>query len=184
MNRDDALKLLREYITNENLIRHHLAVETVMIALAEKFGEDVDEWGVTGLLHDMDWELTKDNPYMHGVKSFEILSSRGVPGHICYAIKAHNHTLNLPFNTMLDKALFCAEELTGLITANALVQPDKKLASVTVESTLRKFKSKHFARGVNREVISRCKELLDMELEELTEICLTAMKNNSDQLGL
>jgi uncharacterized protein len=185
MSREDALNLLKKYIKNENLIKHGLAVEAVMKKLAQHFKQDkdIEKWALAGLLHDLDWELTQDNPQKHGQKTAEILEKEDIEEDIIRAIKAHNHLLNLPLNNLMEKALFCAEELTGLITATALVHPEK-LAGVKTKSIKKKFKDKSFARGVNRDIIKKAPDLIGLSLEELIEISLEAMKENKEDLGL
>ena len=153
--RDKAIELINQYIKNENLKKHLLATEALMKALANKFGENQEIWGLAGLLHDLDWEITK-----------------------------HNHLQGLIPETLLEKSLYSCEEITGLIVAVALVMPNKKLAEVTVEKIMSKFKEPSFARGVNREIIKKCEEMLNISVEELAEICLKAMQEISDQLGL
>jgi len=185
MNRDKALKLLNKYIKNENLIRHSLAVEAVMKKLCEHFGKrnKMEKWALSGLLHDMDWEMTKNEPAKHGIVAAKILEKEGYNLSIVRAVKVHNHTLELPLETLMEKALFCAEELTGLITACALVNP-QKLAGVKVKSVKKKFKQPSFARGVNRDVIAKSPELIGLSLDELIALSLDAMKKIRDRLGL
>jgi len=184
-DREKALKLLKKYIKNDGLVKHHLAAEMVMRAFAKHFDKDLDLWGITGLLHDLDWEETKDDPAQHSLRSAEILEEQGIDCRIVYAIKAHNEIHEIPLGMMLDRTLFCVEELTGLITATALVQKDKKLTSISgVDSLMKKFKKKEFARNVNREIISRCDELIGLSLEEVMEISLKAMQEGADDLGL
>ncbi len=184
MTQQQAMTLLREHVKNENLIKHMIAAEAVMKALAKKFEQDQETWALAGLLHDVDWEETADDPMQHSIMSQKYLQSSGLDDDIIRAIYVHNHLHGIEPQTLLEKALFCAEELTGLIVACALVQPDRKLVSVTDESVLKKFKNLAFARGVNRELIARCQELLGMTLEELVNIELEAMKAIADDLGL
>jgi putative nucleotidyltransferase with HDIG domain len=184
MTRQEALDLLAQNITNPNLIRHNVAVGFIMKALAEKFGENQEDWELAGMLHDLDWEKTKDSPDQHTIVAKDILSKTDLKPEIINAIYVHNHTHKLTPETLLEKALYCVEELSGLITAAALVQPDKKLASVSSESVLKKFKSKGFAAGVNRDIIMLCKEYINMDLPELVEISLSAMKAHAEEIGL
>jgi len=185
MFRKNALILLNKYIKNENLIRHSLAVEAVMKKLCEHFDrtDEINKWTIAGLLHDMDWELTKNNPKEHGQKTAEILVKEGYDPEIIRAIKVHNDMLGLPLETLMEKSLFCAEELTGLITACALVNPER-LSGVKVKSVQKKFKQPSFARGVNREIIARAPELIELSLESLIKLSLDAMKEIKDDLGL
>jgi putative nucleotidyltransferase with HDIG domain len=184
MTRPEALDLLREYITNENLIRHNIAVGFIMRALAEKFDQNQDDWELAGMLHDLDWEKTKDTPYEHTKVSKEILEKTDLTPEIISAIHIHNHMHGLTPETLLEKTLYCVEELSGLITAAALVQPDKKLATVSADSVLKKFKQKSFAAGVNREIILLCEQYINIGLPELVDISLNAMKAYANEIGL
>lgn len=184
MNRQEALDLLAQHITNPNLIRHNVAVGFIMKALATKFDENEDDWELAGMLHDLDWEKTKDDFPNHTKLSKEILEKTDLKPEIINAIYVHNWTHDIKPESMLEKTLYCVEELSGLITAAALVQPDKKLASVTAESVLKKFKQKSFAKGVNRDIILLCKDYIGMEIGELVEISLSAMKEHAEEIGL
>jgi uncharacterized protein len=184
MNKEQAVILLNNYVKNQNLIRHNLAVGFIMKALARHFQQDETDWEIAGILHDIDWEETKNDPDKHSLKAKEILSQTDLKSEIIQAIYVHNHLHKIAPKTLFEKALYCVEELSGLITAAALVQPDKKLSSVTVESVLKKFKTKSFAGGVNREIILLCNEYLGLSLEELTLISLKAMQDNSESIGL
>src|SRR5688572_9537068 len=152
MIRSEAVKLLSEHIQNQNLIRHNLAVGYIMRSLAQKFGESEDDWELAGILHDLDWEETKDDFKNHTKVSKAILEKTDLKPEIINAIYVHNWVHEIKPVTLLEKALYCVEELSGIITAAALVQPDKKLASVSVDSVLKKFKQKSFAAGVKREI--------------------------------
>ncbi|MBI2607723.1 MAG: HDIG domain-containing protein [Candidatus Doudnabacteria bacterium] len=184
MNRNEALHLLNEHIKNINLVRHGIAVEAMMKALAVKFGGNKDDWGLAGLLHDLDWEKTKDDFNNHTKVTKEILEKTDLKPEIIKAIYVHNWDHGIKPETLLEKTLYCVEELSGLITAVALVQPDKKLASVTADSVLKKFKQKSFAAGVKREIILLCKDYINLELPELVEISLGAMKESAEEIGL
>lgn len=183
MNREEAVALLNQHVKTPNLIKHMLATEVLMRALARKFGENEEKWGIAGLLHDIDYDETKD-PKEHSLKGYEILKSAGVDPEICEAVKIHNPTHGFKPQTLLDKALFCGESMTGFLVACALVMPDKKLASVSLDSAMKKFRTKSFAGGVKREEIMQCEELLGMKVEELMEACLKEMQGISDELGL
>lgn len=182
--REKALNLINEYLKNENLKKHLLASEALMKELAKKFGEDEEIWGVTGLIHDIDWEITKESPEKHSILGAEILEKEGFPKEIVEAVRKHNHLHGFEPETLLEKALYSCEEMTGFIVAVALVMPNKNLDEVTVERIMNKFKEPSFARGVNREIIKKCEELLGITVEELAEICLEAMKKIKDKLGL
>jgi len=185
MTREKDLILLNKYIKNKNLIHHSLAVEAVMKKLCEHFKkeDELKKWMSAGLLHDMDWEITKDNPEEHAKKAAEILEKEGYDPKIIRAVKAHNHTLGISLETLMEKSLFCAEELTGLITTCALVNP-KRLSGVKVKSVQKKFKQPSFAKGVNREIIAQVPELIGLSLEELIKLSLMAMKEIKNELGL
>ncbi len=182
--RENALQLLRQHVKNENLIKHMLAAEAVMRALAEKFEGNADEWGLTGLLHDIDWEETQDNPHNHSLVSSVYLAHEGVGSEVVQAIKTHNHLHGIIPQTLLEKALYSAEELTGLLVACALVQPSKKIADVSVDRVLKKFKQPSFAKGVNREIIMKSEELLGITLEDLIQLELSAMQRIAHEIGL
>ena len=185
ISRDEAYKLLQEHVKGKFMINHHLGAEVVMRAFAKHFTEDEDLWGICGLLHDMDWEYTKDDPDQHTKKATEILEAEGVDQVIIHAVQAHHPSASgvWPSNLM-EECLYTTEELTGLIIACALVQPDKKLATVATPSVLKKLKKKEFARSVNREIIGRAPEVLSMPMEEVVGISLAAMQSISDELGL
>jgi putative nucleotidyltransferase with HDIG domain len=184
ITRQEALELMRNYLRAENLRRHCLATEAIMRALAERLGFDVDSWGIAGLLHDLDYEETKDDPNQHGLKTEPILNEKGVNQEIIDAIKAHNaEALGIQRKTELDIALTCAECITGMVVATTLVYPDKKIASVKPTSIVKRMKQKEFARNVNREHIRKC-EQLNIPLEEFAELSLKAMGTISNELGL
>jgi len=183
MNREDAFLLLKEYTKNENLIKHALAVESAMKTYARKFGEDVDKWGIVGLLHDFDYEKwqTKEE---HPSKGSEILKEKGYPEDVRYAILCHADYLGLEPKSNMDKTLLAVDELTGFIIAVALVRPNKKLSEVEVNSVKKKMKDKTFARQVSREDIIRGAELLKIDLDEHINTVLQSMKEISDKLAL
>lgn len=183
MTREEALKLVEEKIQTKNLIKHCLAVEAVMQALAKYFGEDEEKWGLAGLLHDIDYEETKNAPEKHSLVGAEMLEKLGVESEIVRAIKVHNEVHSLPRETKIDKALFCTDPITGLIVAAALVLPSKKIANLTPKNILNRFKEKGFAKGANREHIVLCSEI-GLSLEEFIKISLEAMKNIANDLGL
>ena len=184
MARDEALSLLRENMRNENLVKHCLASEAIMRALAQKLGQDEDTWALAGLLHDIDFEQTSDAPDKHGLIGAEILAAKGLAPEIIDAVKAHNADgLGLERSTEFHHALACAETITGLVVATALVYPDKKLASVKASSVKKRMKKKDFARNVSRETIMEC-EKIGLSLDEFVEISLTAMQGIAEDLGL
>lgn len=183
MLREEAFALINQRLKNKNLIKHCLAVEACLCALARKFGESEKNWGQAGLLHDLDYEETLNNPKEHAKKAARELAEIGLPEEVAHAVLAHNESTGTPRESKLDKAIYACDPLTGLIVAATLVLPDKKLASLTVQSVLNRFKEKAFARGVNREAIKSCEEL-GLSLEEFIEICLKAMQDISDKLDL
>jgi len=184
MDREEALASVKENVANQNLIKHMLAAEAVMKALARKFGENEHEWGLTGLLHDIDVELTKGDMQNHSRLGSDLAHELGASDAMAHAILTHNQTHGVPLETKLDKAMYCADPLTGLITAAALIRPDKKLAGVTLDSIKKRFKEARFAAGVNREQISACSDLMGLNLDEFIELGLKAMQEIAAELGL
>ncbi len=183
MTREEALDSVKDNVENKNLVKHMLATEAIMCALARCLSEDEEEWGITGLLHDIDVELTDGDMNSHSKLGADLARELGASETMAHAILCHNEAHDVPLETNLDKALFCADPLTGLITAAALVRPDKKLVGVEARSVRKRFKEKSFAAGVNREQISRCREI-GLELDEFIELGLAAMKGIADDLGL
>ena len=183
MTREEALDSINANVENDNLIKHMMATEAIMRALARRLGEDEEEWGLTGLLHDIDAELTEEDMSTHSKLGADLARELGASETMAHAILCHNEAHGIPQETKLDKALFCADPLTGLITAAALVRPDKKLAGLEAKSVRKKFKEKSFAAGVNREQISQCSEI-GLELDEFIELGLQAMQEIATDLGL
>ncbi|MBZ9572682.1 HDIG domain-containing protein [Patescibacteria group bacterium] len=184
MERGEALKLLRENIENQNLVKHCLAMEVAMKELANYFKEDQDKWGICGLLHDIDYEKTKGDPNTHSKVGKEMLKDLGFDEEICEAVLTHNEAHGILPQTLMAKALYCVDPLTGLIVAATLVLPSKKLADLEVENVLNRFREKAFARGANREIIKKCQEYLNLKLEDFVKIVLSSMQKISDDLGL
>ena len=183
MNREDAWKLLTEYTKSPNLIKHALAVEAAMRAYARKFGQDEEKWGIVGLIHDFDYEQ-HPTPEEHPLVGAKILEERGWPEDIIRAVKSHAEYLGVPRKSLMEKALFAVDELTGLIVAVALVRPSKSIMDVTVKSVKKKWKDKRFAAGVNRKDIERGAEELGVPLDEHIAIVLEAMQGIAEELGL
>jgi putative nucleotidyltransferase with HDIG domain len=184
MDRQQALDLLESHMRADNLKKHCLATEAVMRALAERLDEPVDLWGIAGLLHDLDYEETADNPLEHGLRTAAILADSDLPAEAINAIKAHNaEALGLERQSKFDFALTCAESITGMVIATTLVYPDKRLKSVKPKSILKRMKQKDFARRVNREQIKLCEEI-GVDLADFAELSLRAMQGISDELGL
>lgn len=183
LSREEAYQVLKKNVTNKNLQKHCIACEVVMKALAEHFGENQDIWGLAGLLHDIDYEETKDLPEKHSLIGAEMLAELGLPEEIVYAVKVHNHVHGLPRQSLIDKALYATDPVTGLIVAGALIRPEKSLAAVDVPFLLNRYGEKSFARGANREQIASCSEL-GLTLEEFLGISLKAMQGAAKELGL
>ncbi len=184
MKREEAVELLKHYIKNEKMFYHCLSSEAVMRALARYFNEDENKWGLAGLLHDLDVELTNADLNIHGLETVKILKEKRTDEDIIEAVKMHNELAHgLKRNTLFHHALAAGETITGLIYATALVYPDKKIENVKVKSVTKRMKEKAFAASVNREIILEC-EKINLSLEKFTEICLNAMKEISSEIGL
>ena len=181
MNRAEALALVQSMVGNKNLLKHMYATEACLRGLARKLGEDEEKWGLAGLLHDVDYDQTKDDTSKHGIVGAEILTQKGVEPDIIQAVKAH--VCAVPIESKLDRALYAADPITGLIVAAALMHPTRKLASVDTDFIMRRYKEKKFAAGANREQIATCSEL-GLSLEEFTTICIAAMQAIAPDLGL
>lgn len=183
MQRDEALELMRENIKQKNLRKHCLAVEAVMAELANYFDKDEHKWRLAGLLHDIDYEETADQPEKHSQIGADMLSEMGLENKIVDAVRAHNGMHELPRETLMAKSLYASDPLTGLIVAAALIHPDKKLDSIDTEFVLNRYGDSSFAKGADRDVIASCKEM-DLELKEFIKISLKAMQDISNELGL
>jgi putative nucleotidyltransferase with HDIG domain len=181
MKREEALKLVNKYLKNKNLVKHCLAVEACMRKLAKRFDEDEEKWGLAGLIHDLDYEITQKSPELHTTETIKILEPYNLGSDIIHAIQAHAG--KVPCESKMDWAIFSADPLTGLIVAAALMHPSKKLKEVDLGFLKRRFKEKSFARGANREEIKKCVNL-GIDLDEFMDICLKAMQEISQDLGL
>lgn len=183
LSRQEVLSLLKEYNKNDALIKHALAVEAVMRYCARKRGLDEDEWGLIGLIHDLDYEQFPDQ---HCRKTEEILTSRGWPPDYVRAVVSHGWGLctDVEPQTELEKVLYAIDELTGLVAATALVRPSKSVMDIKAKSVKKKWKSKAFAAGVNRDVIEKGAEMLGMELGELITDVVMGMRDVADEIGL
>ncbi len=187
ISREKALEILNQHLKSKNLLRHGFAAEAAMRGLAKHFGENEDKWGLVGLLHDGDWEETTSDPSQHTKKMVTWLKEAGeTDQEIIQAILSHNyaHTGENPPKTKMEWAIYTADELTGFIVAVALVMPDKKLSSVSVDSVLKKFPIKSFAASVHREQIKMCEEKLGIPLPQFVEIVLKSMQGIATELGL
>lgn len=184
ITRERAMELLNEHIKNPNMIKHCLASEAVLGAIAEHLGEDKEKWAMTGLLHDLDVEITNADLNVHGRETVTLLKNEGVDEEIIEAISLHNElSSGRKRSTKFHHALAAGETITGLIIATTLVYPDKKINSVKPKSITKRMKEKAFAASVNRDIIREC-EIIGIPLAEFAQICLKAMQGISDELGL
>jgi putative nucleotidyltransferase with HDIG domain len=182
MNRKDALAIVEQYIANEKLIRHMLAVEAAMRFYAEKYDQDQELWGNTALLHDFDWEIhpTLDE---HPQAGAPILRENGVPEEIIQAILSHADHTGIPRETLMEKALYACDEISGLITAVALVRPSRSLDDLKVKSVKKKWKDRAFAAGADRAEIARAAEEFEVDLWEHVSNVILAMRRIGPELG-
>ena len=187
-SRADTLALMHEYTASESLRKHMLAVEGAMRAYAQKFGEDEERWGITGLIHDFDYERFPNNAHSpteeHPSEGVRILKSKGYPDDILEAILGHAQYCNTPRESQMAKTLFAVDELTGLITATALVRPSKSVHEVEAKSVRKKMKDKAFARGVSRDDVINGAAELGVDLDEHINFVIGSMKARSSDLGL
>ena len=187
-SRDEALALVHEYTASDSLRKHMLAVEAAMRAYAAKFGEDPERWGLVGLIHDYDYERWPNEAHSptdgHPAEGVRRLRERGWPEDILQAILGHATYSGVPRETPMAKALFAVDELTGLITATALVRPSKSVHEVDARSVRKKMKDKAFARGVNRDDVVRGAQELGVDLDEHVQFVIDAMKAVAPQIGL
>jgi putative nucleotidyltransferase with HDIG domain len=183
MDRTEALQIVHEYVKNENLVRHMLAVESAMRFYAAKLNEDQETWGVTGILHDFDWEI---HPTLeeHPLAGAPLLRDRGVPEEIVRAILSHADHTGIPRVTAMEKALYACDEVTGLITAVALVRPSRSLFDLEASSVKKKWKDKAFAAGANRDEIAKSAQEFNVELWEHVGNVIVAMRTIAAELGL
>ena len=183
VTRDQAWGIVCEFIQNDALRRHALAVEACVAAYARKLGEDEEQWSVTALLHDFDWEIHPQLPD-HPMKGEPILAARGVPEEIRRAILSHADFTGIPRVTQLEKVLFACDELAGFLTAISYVKPSRSIHEVEAKSVRKKMKDKAFARAVNREDITKGAAELGVDLDEHIAFCIEAMKTRAGELGL
>jgi putative nucleotidyltransferase with HDIG domain len=187
-SRDEALAIVHEYTASDSLRKHMLSVEAAMRAYAEKFGEDADRWGITGLVHDFDYERFPNDAHSpteeHPAEGVRILRARGFPEDILEAILGHARYSGVPRVSKMAKTLFAVDELTGLITATALVRPTKNIMEVEAKSVRKKMKDKAFARGVNREDVTEGAADLGVDLDEHIAFVISAMQGIAPELGL
>jgi putative nucleotidyltransferase with HDIG domain len=183
MTREEALSLVREYVKSESLVRHMLCVEVAMRFYAEKYGEDVELWGLTGLLHDFDWEI-HPTAEQHPAEGAPILRQRGVDEVIVRAILSHGDNTGIPRESLMEKALNACDEITGLITAVALVRPSRSLYDLEPSSVKKKWKDKAFAAGTDRSSMEKAAEEFGVELWEHVGNVILAMRRIAPELGL
>jgi len=181
MNREEALELLKQHLKNKNLVKHCLSVEACMKAIAARLGHDPEPWGLAGILHDLDYEVTEKSPDLHTVEAVKILREKSIDEAVIQAIQAHAG--RVPCRTPMDWAIFSVDPLTGLIIAATLMHPDKKLKSIDLEFVKRRYKEKSFARGARREDIEKCSEL-GLSLDEFISLAVAAMQGIDQDLGL
>lgn len=181
--REEAFELLKEFNKNESLIRHGLAVEAVMVHFAKLLGEDEKKWGIIGLVHDLDYEKYPDQ---HCIKVREILEERNWPEDYIRAIQSHGWGLCCDVEPVekMEKVLYAIDELTGLVNATALMRPNKSILDMEAKSVKKKWKQKGFAAGVNREVIEKGAEMLQMDLTSIIEETIKGMRNAAEEIGL
>ena len=183
MNRTEAYTIVQQYVKNNNLINHMLAVEAAMRFYATKLNQNIETWGITGLLHDFDWEI-HPNLDEHPLSGEPILRNHQVPEVIIRAILSHANHTGIPRNSLMEKGLFACDEITGLITAVALVRPSKSLYDLTVQSVKKKWKDKTFAAGADRNQMEQGAEEFGVDLWEHTSTVITAMQSIAPELGL
>ena len=183
IDRNEAIKIVREYVKNEGLVHHMFCVEAAMRFYADYFHEDPEKWAITGLLHDFDWEI---HPTMeeHPAAGAPLLRARGVDEEIVQAILSHGEHLHIPRVTLMEKSLFACDEITGLITAVSLVRPSRSLYDLEASSVKKKFKDKAFAAGANRQEIESSAAELGIPLWDHCANVITAMRKIAPELGL
>lgn len=183
MDRQDTLGLLNEFVKTDSLKKHLIAVEAVMRAYARKYGEDEGKWGVVGLLHDFDWDVCP-SPTDHPMYGANILRQRGYPEELVHAVLSHGNHTGVPRENLLERCLFAVDELSGFVTAVALVRPSKSLSDTDAKSVRKKMKDKAFARAVSREDILQGAQEMGVDLEEHITFAIEAMKPIARELGL
>ncbi|HZJ57269.1 MAG TPA: HDIG domain-containing protein [Clostridia bacterium] len=181
--REKAMELLKEYNQNDSLIKHALSVEAVMVHFARLFGEDIEKWGIIGLIHDLDYERYPDE---HCTKTKEILTERGWPEDYIHAVISHGWGIcsDVEPTEKMEKVLYTIDELTGLIAATALMRPSKSILDLTTKSVRKKWKQKSFAAGVDRGLIEKGVQMLEMELGEVIEETIKGMQKAAEAIGL
>lgn len=181
MNREEAFALVKENLKNRNLVKHCLAVEACMRAVAARLGKDPEPWGLAGVLHDLDYELTEKSPDLHTTETVKMLEGRGLAPEVIHAIQAHAGKVTC--QSPMDWAIYSIDPLTGLIIAATLMHPNKKLKAIDLDFVKRRYKEKSFARGARREEIEECRNL-GLDLDEFVSIAIQAMQGIDTDLGL
>lgn len=181
MEREEALELVKKHLKNKNLVKHSLAVEACMKAMASRLNKDVEKWELAGILHDLDYEITEKSPELHTTETVKILKEIGIEPDIINTIQAHAG--KVPCQSEMEWAIFSIDPLTGLVIAATLMHPSKKLKEVDLGFVKRRYKEKSFARGARREDIEQIKNI-GMDLDEFISICLEAMQGIDKELGL
>jgi len=181
MNFEEAKQLVFSKLSNPNLQKHSLAVSALMRHLARRFNEDEEKWALAGILHDLDYEETLKDPARHGLVTEEWLKQYNLAPEVIEAIKAHANKAER--NSLMNKAIWASDPITGFLVACALIRPEKKLAPVEVEFAMKRMKEKRFAAGANRDQINSCAEM-GLTVQDFFQISLTAMKEIAEELGL
>jgi putative nucleotidyltransferase with HDIG domain len=181
MNREEALDLVKAHLKNKNLVKHSLAVEACMREMARHLNEDEEKWGLAGILHDLDYEITEKSPELHTTETVKILQEKGIAPDIIRTIQAHAGQVEC--QNKMEWSIFSIDPLTGLIIAATLMHPTRKLKDVDLGFIKRRYKEKSFARGARREDIEQIKNI-GMDLDEFLSICLKAMQDIDKDLGL
>ena len=181
MDRDTAYELVLKHMKNKNLIKHALAVEDIMRVLARHLNEDENKWALCGLLHDLDYDKTKDQPDRHALMTAEILKNEGVDEDVIHAIKCHNEKAEM--QNLMDKAIYAADPVSGFIVAATLMHPEKKIVLVDLIFLKKRFREKRFAAGANRGQMASCGKI-GLSLDEFLSLSLKAMQDDHDALGL
>jgi len=181
MKRDEALDLVKTHLKNKNLVKHCLAVEACMRTMARRLGQDEERWGLAGILHDLDYEITEKSPELHTTETVKILEDKGVDEDIIRTIQAHCGQVKC--QNEMEWSIFSIDPLTGLIIAATLMHPSKKLEEVDLPFVKRRYKEKSFARGARREDIEQIKNI-GMDLDDFIQVCLEAMQGIHKELGL
>ncbi len=183
MERDEALAFLEKHLKTKNLLKHTYAVEAVMRGVAEHLEENGERWALAGLMHDIDYDQTGDDPSLHSIRGADMLAEAGFDEEIVDAVRVHNDFHGLPRQSKMAKALYAVDPLTGLIVAAALVHPDRTLTALDVDFVMNRYAENSFARGARRDAIAACDEL-GIELEEFVGIALESMQEIRGDLGL